>query len=399
MAESTAVVELEPEADLDQIPTPTRSPGWLRRSRNGLMAGGRWLGFALEWCLGATTLLGGLALLAVVPVAQLLSLGYLLDAAGRVARGGRLRDAAIGVRPAARVGSIVVGCWLGLLPARFVASLAASAAWIDPGGPTARAWRIGSSVVIALTLTHLLASVARGGRLRHFAWPPGSILWLARGVRRGGGSLYVSTRDAACDGVCDLRLWHYFRLGGLGFVGSMVWLAVPVALLTLGRRVPALGVVGGVALGVVATVLPFLQLRFAAEGRFRAIFEAGAVRDRFRRAPWAFAFAFLLLVAATIPLYLLKIEMMPREFACLSSLVFVGFLFPARVACGWAYARGGSRVARTHWFWRASGRIALLPGAVVYALVVFFAQYTSWVGGWSLFGQHAFLIPVPFLGY
>ena len=107
----------------------------------------------------------------------------------------------------------------------------------------------------------------------------------------------------------------------------------------------------------------------------------------------------MLLVAATIPLYLLKIEMMPRELAGLSSLLFVGFLFPARVACGWAYARGGRRAARTHWLWRGSGRIALLPTGVIYVLVVFFAQYTSWVGGWSLIGQHAFLIPVPFLGY
>ena len=249
MAESTAVAVPAPEADFDLISVPTRPPRWAQRGRSGLMVGVRWLGSVLEWCLGAATLLAGLALLAVVPVAQLLSLGYLLEAAGRVARGGRLRDAAVGVRPAARVGSIVAGCWLGLLPARFVASLAASAEWIDPGGPRARVWRVGSGLVTALTLIYLLACAARGGRLRHFAWPPGSLLWLARRLRRGGGSLYGTARDAACDFVRDLRLWHYFRLGGLGFVGSMVWLVVPVALLILGRRVPVLGVVGGVALG------------------------------------------------------------------------------------------------------------------------------------------------------
>ena len=279
----------------------------------------------------------------------------------------------VGVRPASRVGTIVIGCWLGLLPARIVASLAASAAWIDPGGPIARAWRVEMVVVSTLTLTHLFASVARGGRLRHFAWPPGSLVWWTRRMRRGGGPWYASAREATCDFVLNLRLWHYFRLGGLGLVGSLVWLALPVTLLLVGRRVPALGFVGELSLGVVATLLPFLQLRFAPEGRFRAIFEARAVRERFRRAPWAFALAFLLLVAATTPLYLFKIEMMPRELTGLSSLLFVGLLLPARVACGWAYARGGRREARSHWIWRGSGRIALLPTTVLYFLVVFFS--------------------------
>ena len=67
-------------------------------------------------CLGAASLVVGLSALAAIPVAQFLSLGYLLEASGRVARSGRLRDGWIGVRRAARVGGIVAGC-LALAPA------------------------------------------------------------------------------------------------------------------------------------------------------------------------------------------------------------------------------------------------------------------------------------------
>jgi len=35
------------------------------------------------------------------------------------------------------------------------------------------------------------------------------------------------------------------------------------------------------------------------------------------------------------------------------------------------------------------------PAATAYVVVVFFTQFTSWNGVWSLFEQHAFLVPVP----
>src|SRR3954470_10019169 len=94
--------------------------GWIRRSGEALAS-------ALEWTFGALALGLGLALLAATPVAQFLSMGYLLEAEGRVARSGRLRDGLVGVRRAARVGSMVLGAWLWLLPVRLVASLAGSA--------------------------------------------------------------------------------------------------------------------------------------------------------------------------------------------------------------------------------------------------------------------------------
>ena len=50
-----------------------------------------------------------------------------------------------------------------------------------------------------------------------------------------------------------------------------------------------------------------------------------------------------------------------------------------------------------HWIVRILGRIAIIPAALLYVIVVFLAQYTSWGGASSLFEQHAFLLPVPFL--
>jgi hypothetical protein len=105
----------------------------------------------------------------------------------------------------------------------------------------------------------------------------------------------------------------------------------------------------------------------------------------------------MVLLLASVPLYLLKIEMIPREAAWLPSLVFVVFLAPARLLTGWAYARSGRREHPRHWLFGALGRLAILPTAALYVLVVFVAQYTSWYGVGSLYEQHAFLLPVPFL--
>ena len=97
----------------------------------------------VEWVFGVVSLVLGLSILAALPLAQFLSLGYLLESSARVARTGRLRDGLIGVRRAARVGGVVAGAWLAMVPAWLVASMARSAELIDPGGPGAPAggWR------------------------------------------------------------------------------------------------------------------------------------------------------------------------------------------------------------------------------------------------------------------
>jgi hypothetical protein len=394
---SAAILDVLPA---DEPPAPERHPdNPVVLAFRLIVRGSVLVGSVLEWLFGAAVLTVGLAVLAALPLLQFLSLGYLLEAGGRVARTGRLRDGFIGVRLAARLGGVVLGCWLLLLPVRLVSGLARSAQVIDPGGRVAEGWRVGLLVLIGLTAVHIGAACARGGRLRYFAWPF-NVFWLLRRLLRGG--YYAEARDAVWDTAVSLRLPYYFWLGFRGFVGALAWLALPVTLLALGRigtpGAVLAGFLGAFLLAVVLLYLPFLQMRLAATNRLRAVFELGAVRADFRRAPWAFAFAFVVTLLFALPLYLLKIEVVPREAAWLPSLVFIAFIFPARLLTGWAAARAARRPTPRHWFFRWTGRLPLLPAALFYVLIVFFTQYTSWNGVWSLYEQHAFLVPVPFFG-
>ena len=56
--------------------------------------------------------------------------------------------------------------------------------------------------------------------------------------------------------------------------------------------------------------------------------------------------------------------MIPRETAWLPSLVFLGFIVPARILTGWAYARSGRRDQPRHGFFRWTSRLVILdrPG-------------------------------------
>lgn len=353
------------------------------------------IGSVWGWLFGAAGLMVGLSVLAATPLLQFLSLGYLLEAGGRVARTGRLREGFIGVRQSARMGSIILGAWLMLLPVQLVGSMATSAQLIDPNGPVARKWRLGLTVLMIFMALHIAVAVSRGGKLRHFFWPF-NFVWLVRRLVRGG--YYAEARDAVWDFVAALHLPYYFWLGLRGFLGTMAWLAIPISLIALGRAAPVLGFLGALLLGIVLLFLPFLQVRFAVENRLGALFEWRQVRQRFSQAPWAFAFAFFVTLAFAVPLYLLKIEIVPREAAWLPSLVFIVFIFPARLLTGWAYGRSGRRDKPRHWFFRWTARLWILPTTLIYVIIVYFSQFTSWAGIWSLYEQHAFLLPVPFMG-
>jgi len=343
-----------------------------------------WLPFAVAiWLIGTVSLIVGLAVLSATPVLQFLSLGYLLECSGRMARTGRFRDGFIGQRRAALIGAVVLGAWLVSLPVRFVASMATSAEIIDPGSGITRGWQAGQVIATVLAALFVVGVVA-GGFL---------VVSLVRGRLVG----YAATRDALWDFVVGLRLPYYFWLGLRGFVGGLAWIAGPVTLLAVGRAFPPAGFLGALLLAWVVLYVPFLQARFAAENRFRALFELGAVRQQFKRAPLAFAVSFFFTLLLALPLYLLKIELIPREAAWLETLVFIVFMWPARMLVGWAYMRSVKREAPRHWLWRWVGRLSMVPVVLVYLLFVFLSQYTSWYGIWSLYEQHAFLLPVPFL--
>jgi hypothetical protein len=353
----------------------------------------------IEWVFGFACLVGGLAFLASLPLVQFLSLGYLLEAGGRVARSGRLWDGFIGVRVAARLGGIVLASWLFLLPIRLLADMTHAATIIDPDGRTAAGWRLGLYVAMAAVFLHITLACARGGKLRYFLWPF-NFVWLIGRLVPGG--YYAHARDAVWDFTLSLRLPHYMWLGLRGFAVAFAWLAIPVSLLALGHSrlpgAPLLGFFGAFLLTLVLLYLPFLQLRMAACDRFAEGFNVLAVRRDFRCAPWAHSFAFVVTLLFALPLYLFKIQIVPEEAAWLPGLIFIGFIYPARLLTGWAMGRAARHGEPRHWFFRWTGRLPLVPVAAFYVLIVFFTQYTSWNGVWSLYEQHAFLVPVPFLG-
>jgi len=411
---------------------------------------------SVEGVFGLVSLVAGLAVLASIPILQFASLGYLLEVSGRIARTGRLRHGFIGLRPAARVGSLVVGTGLMLLPISFVSSMWRSAMLIDPSSRVTLGWHVALLVVTPLLLVHIVSAWYCGGKLRHFFWPlltpvflalwllrrllgsrfllplvqavvgvfsprllkelttvpplgswcPPVILW--EGVRRGG--IYVRARDALWDFVVSLRLPYYFWLGLRGLAGAIVWLFVPVMLIISTTNMPLedrdaarglgglAGFVGSLLLAAVVLYLPFLQAHFAAENRFVAMFELGKIRALFRRAPIAFWLALLVTLAFSLPLYLLEIEAIPRETLWLSSIVFVVFMWPARFATGWAVARARRRDKPRFFLSRWGSRLAALPVVAFYVLLVYFTPYLLWNGSLGLFAQHAFLTPAPFLG-
>ncbi len=293
----------------------------------------------LEWLFGALSLVLGLSMLAALPVVQFLTLGYFLETSARVARSGRIRDGFVGVRKAARVGGVAAGIWLSLVPTWFAGMYARSAELINPGGGSAIFWRVVLVVVTVLAMLHIGVSCLRGGRIRYFLWPIGHPVWLYRRMKRRG--LYSEARDGLWAFAGSLQLPYYFRLGFIGFFGTLAWLAIPGLLIAATGVAPLLAPIGMLLLAIVVPFLPFLQVRYALEGKVSALFSRRAIRQRFRCAPWAFAFSLFALLLASIPLYLLKIEMIPREAAWLPSLVFVIFLAPARLLTGWAYARSG----------------------------------------------------------
>jgi hypothetical protein len=478
-------------AEPEVAPARTGVRSWLWRQWCKLAKG---IASVVEWLFGLLSLLLGLSILAALPIIQFLSLGYFLESSARVARSGRIRDGFVGVRKAAHVGGITAGIWLSLVPTWLVGIYARSANLINPGGRSANFWRIALIAVTVIAAAHVGISCLRGGRVRHFLWPFGHPFWLVHRLRQGG--LYSEARDGLWDFAASLRAPYYFRLGLIGFVGTLAWLAIPGLLIAAVGVAPILAPIGMLLLAIVVPFLPFLQVRYALEGHISALFSRRAIRDRFRCAPWAFAFSLFALLLASIPLYLLKIEMIPREAIWLPSIVFVIFLAPARLLTGWAYARSGRRTlprrcelqlmldvhdageiptegknlliladvdgmlhfrvfeghgkvdedtdelkltnqARKiedlwkqlesvrpphelskkkkrrliaaaaaiagyrlprHWIFRVLGRMAIVVAAIFYVLVVFLAQYTSWGGASSLYEQHAFLLPVPFLG-
>ena len=328
------------------------------------------------------SLIVGLAVISVIPVVNLISLGYLLHVSGTIARTGRLRDGFIGVRKAGRLGGVILGIWLVLWPARLLAALRDSAVIVDPervGG-----WSVWLWIVTTLTCLFIVL---------------GS--WLLLGAPKK----FTHARDAIWETMAGLRLPMLFWLGVRGFAGTLLWLLIPVGLLILASNIAhnagiLVSLFGGGLLMGVLLFLPFLQVWFARENRFRAFFEVLTVGRLAGRAPFKFWLALSLTLVLALPLFVLKIELTPAEITWLPALFFVVFGLPARMMTGWAMGRADRREPSSNflirWFCRFAALGLALPVLFSYVVILFFSQFISWNGTLSLLEQHAFLVPSPF---
>lgn len=356
---------------------------------------------------GIMSLILLLAVIAAIPVVNFLALGYLLEVEARVARTGRLRDAFLLLDVAPRIGSIVAGVWLWILPLRLIGARRGDAYFVEPGGPTDRLMTVLAPVMATLIGTHICLALARGGSFGCFLRPIKNIRWLMNRWREADYMAHASA--GLMDFVRRLRLKHHFLLGLKGFTGAFVWLVIPTALFAMpffgaaergpdddpGFRV-LVSVIGGIALVCVFCWLPFLQARFAVTGRWQAMFDLRSIRRLYAYAPLTWLAAIAVVYVLSLPLYLPKVFLLPQDAMWTITIIFIVTIYPARVLTGWAFHRAVSKT-ETAWFgWRWVSRSVMLPLLGLYVFLLFFTPHIGEHGPGVLFEHHALLLPVPF---
>ncbi len=379
----------------DDSPAPARG-SWFRRSRR-FVAKVTWTLFCLA------SLVVSLAILTAIPIIQLVAFGYMLDVAGRLARGGTLKQSVYGLEQAGSIGMAIAALFLASLPVHLLVHWEAVSAIIEPGSDQSMRLRVLAITCAMAAMVWLLWVWARGGRLTQYLWPEPK-----RFLREGWRwSTWSVLPDRLWTFTGSLELPRMFWLGARALIGTLVWLLPAMVIIGANRNgtTGLAGLVGGVslvALGIAMFYLPMLQAHYAAQNRLSALFDVRTIRTYFRRAPWAwFAAMFCGLVLMPIPLYLLKIEATPKELVWLPSLVFVAFMLPARIAAGLTLRRARQKPDPVGW-WPAISRWAvrglMIPVVATYLLFVYVSQYTSWDGLQTWVQQHAILVPVPFVG-
>ena len=346
-----------------------------------------------------------MAITAAIPVVNFYVLGWLLDVSARVSRG-RVRDGFWLWGAAPRLGTIFLALWAFLLPIRVIAGIARDARIIDPAAPATVALAVAVKLMAIVVAGHLLIALARGGRPGDFLRPLRNLIWIVRGGlgrdERGRSWLERSHRELAhlVDWLQFPRLWW---LGVRGFFGALAWLAIPTAMYAAARQTEGLAmlitILGGALLVPVLCRLPFLQARFAVESKLVAYW---TFRDTGRLgtfAPWSGLLAVTVLYVLTLPLYLMKIVLPPRDAMWLATIVFVVSIFPTRLLTGWAYGRAVRRrdagLPRAPWWSRWPARLVAIALVAAYVLILRFTPYISEHGRGVLFEQHAFLLPWP----
>jgi len=361
----------------------------------------KFVAWVITTAFGLVSLVMLLAVLAAIPVLNFLALGYLLEVEGRMARTGRFRDIFPLLHDAPRIGTIVLGFWLFLLPLRLLSGAVADASLIDPDS----AYSVGMEFFLLLVwgaiTVHLILALARGGTLSCFLRPFKNLYWFIGRLRAGD---YLETAGQHVSSFLQrLRIRHHFWLGLRGFSVALIWLVIPSAMYAAVRRPEGgqvlLMLVGGLMLALVLSWAPFLQARFVAENRFAAGFQLRKVRELNRHAPIAWMFSTVLLYLLALPLYLFKIALTPQDAMWVVTLVFVVSMYPTRVVTGWAYQRAVRKQRegkRSHILVRLLCSVLQIALLGIFVFILYFTQFLGQQGKLELFRHHALLLPSPF---
>ncbi|HET6425736.1 MAG TPA: hypothetical protein VFG20_18745 [Planctomycetaceae bacterium] len=357
------------------------------------------LSWTVSLLFGFASLIVFLAVLAAIPVLNVLAFGYLLEAQGRVARTGRLTYAFPLLPLTPRLGSIALGVWLWLLVVRLVADAANDARIIAPGSPAAIGWNVFLTIVSVGVAAHLVLSIARGGGFWCFFRPLKNVFWLMAALRRGD---YFPRAEAAVrEFVVALRIPHHFWLGLRGYIGTFLWLAPPTAIFAALQDTSKPGQVlltllGGVLLIPVLCWVPLLQANFAAENRLGAFLQVRKIRELYRRASIRCFLAIIVTYGLALPMYLFKIAAPPRDALWFETMIFIATIYPAKIFVGWSYARAQRCEARQWFFLRWPLWIILAAALAFYLFLLFFTPAIGAAGRRVLFDHHALLLPTPF---
>ena len=342
-----------------------------------------------------------LAVLAAIPIVNIFVLGQFLNAEGRVARSGKLRDGFPLIDIAPRIVMIVAGVWCFLLPLRFLASFAADARLIDAGSRADVVLHLATNVAWVLVTVHLVCALARGGTFWCFVRPFKNVFWLWRQLRSGD---YFATADTAIQNfISRLEIRSHIWIGLRGFAVGFIWLVVPTFLFAIAREPEGgqilLTIIGAILLAVVLSWTPLLQACFAAEGSVRAGLQLREVRQLYAHAPLSCSLAVIVLYLLALPLYLFKGFLLPAEAMWLVTLIFVATIYPTRILWGWVYHQAEKRRdlgKKAHWSLRWFCGTVTLAALGVFVFIVFFTQFLGEQGKLVLFHHHALLLPAPF---
>jgi hypothetical protein len=348
------------------------------------------------WSYGCLVIL--VSTVAAIPLLQFAAFGYMLECSARMSRRLPWSQCLPGQQTARRIVIAAVCIGLSWLPVWYATDMTYSAELIEPEGNVASRLRILARVLSVVWLGWIGWALFRGGRFRDFLWPA-PFRFLNRFWRP---STWRHAEDQLWEFVTSLKLPKLLWLGALASLGAILWLVIPASLiiLSLSNRAEGVRAVSGL-IGVplmlwVLPRIPYLQVRFAREKRFRVFLENKAVVEGFRKTPWSMLWGIAVLFVFATPLYVLRIEPIPQELNWILTFFFVFFLFPAHLIVGWAWGRSEGQTERTHFGLRLIAwgiRVSLL---LAYIGILYFAKFTSWEGGLVFLLQHTVLPPVPF---